>query len=74
MWRVEVFMPIKIESGIPMPAKFPFAEMKVNDSFLVPESTSKNVVGVYARRHAIKTGMKFTVRKTPEGYRCWRIE
>ena len=67
-------MSIKIESGIPMPAKFPFAEMKVGDSFLVPEGTSKNVVGVYARRHAIKTGTKFTIRKTPEGYRCWRIE
>jgi hypothetical protein len=67
-------MSIKIESGIPMPAKFPFAEMKVGDSFLVPESTSRNVVTVYARRHAIKTGMKFTIRKTSEGYRCWRIE
>ncbi len=67
-------MTIKIESGIPMPAKFPFAEMKLGDSFLVPESTSRNVVTVYARRHAIKTGMKFTIRQTPEGYRCWRIK
>lgn len=67
-------MTIKIEPGIPMPAKFPFAEMKVGDSFLVPAKASKNTVAVYATRHARKTGTKFTVRKTPEGYRCWRIE
>ena len=65
---------IKIESGIPMPAKFPFAEMKVGDSFLVPEGMNKSTVAVYANRHAKKTGTKFTVRKTAEGYRCWRIE
>jgi hypothetical protein len=66
---------IKIESGIPMPAKFPFAEMKVGDSFLVPEGMNKSTVAVYANRYAKKTGYaKFTVRKTAEGYRCWRIE
>jgi len=67
-------MTIKIESHIPFPAKFPFAEMKVGDSFLVPVGTHKNTVAVYATRYARKTGTKFTVRKTPEGYRCWRIE
>ena len=65
---------IKIESGIPFPAHIPFADMKVGDSFLVPEGISKSTVAVYANRYAKKTGTKFTVRKTPEGYRCWRIE
>ena len=65
---------IKIESGIPMPAKFPFAEMKVGDSFLIPAGVNKGTVAVYANRYAKKTGTKFTTRKTPEGYRCWRIE
>lgn len=66
---------IKIESGIPMPTKFPFAEMKVNDSFLIPAGVNKGTVAVYATRHAKKTGYaKFTIRKTAEGYRCWRIE
>jgi len=68
-------MTIKIESGIPMPAKFPFAKMLIGDSFLVPESISKSTVAVYATRYAKKTGYaKFTFRKTPDGYRCWRIE
>ena len=67
-------MTIKIESGIPMPAKFPFAEMKVGDSFLVPDGTNRSTVAVYANRHGKKTGTKFTLRRTPEGIRCWRIE
>jgi hypothetical protein len=67
-------MTIKIESGIPMPAKFPFAKMKIGDSFLIPVGVNKSTVSVYANRHAKKTGTKFTVRKTPDGYRCWRIE
>ena len=65
---------IKIESGIPMPAQFPFAEMRVNDSFLLPEGTKRLTVAVAAGRYAKKTGTKFTTRKTAEGYRCWRIE
>ena len=67
-------MTIKIESNIPMPTRFPFADMKVGDSFLAPEGTNKSLVAVYASRHAKKTGTKFTVRRTPEGIRCWRIE
>ena len=67
-------MTIKIESHIPMPTKYPFPAMKVGDSFLLLGSTKKATVAVAANRHAKKTGTKFTVRQTPEGYRCWRIE
>jgi hypothetical protein len=67
-------MTIKIESGIPMPAKFPFADMRVNDSFLLLGNTKRATVAVAAARYAKKTNKKFTVRQTPEGYRCWRIE
>jgi hypothetical protein len=67
-------MTIKIESGIPMPNKYPFFKMRVGDSFAVPKGVDRTAVAVSALRHARKTGTKFTVRKTPEGYRCWRIE
>ena len=66
---------MKVESGIPIPAKYPFAEMKVNDSFAVPPKINRSAVNVSAMRYGRKHGMKFTVRLTKDGtLRCWRIE
>lgn len=66
---------MKVESNIPLPAKYPFAEMRVNDSFAVPASVSRSTVNVAAMRFGRKYGMKFTVRLTKDGtLRCWRIE
>ena len=68
-------MTIKIESDIPIPTKYPFAQMKVNDSFAVPANTNRSAINVSAMRFGRKHGMKFTVRRTVDGtLRCWRIE
>jgi hypothetical protein len=67
---------MKIEKGIPIPKKFPFAGMKVGDSFLVPKGANRAAVSVAAMRYGRKHGMKFTVRQTEPGgksFRCWRI-
>ena len=75
-------MTLKIESGIPVPesrrpliGNFPFADMKVGDSFSLNgmrPSTIGYVAAVFARRQEPK--WKLTVRKTVNGHRCWRIE
>lgn len=70
---------IAIESGIPIPKEkmagpaYPFAKMKVGDSFLVPHSRAsamKAAKQYYQSRHSAK----FTVRKVAEGTRVWRTQ
>jgi len=64
---------VKVESGIPMPQRYPFKDMQVGDSFAVPPQAKRPSVTVAAKRFGDKHGMKFTIRKTPDGFRCWRI-
>lgn len=70
-----------IESNIPAPtsrhsgwSKYPYAQMKVGDSFAV-DGASRDLVAnsacAFVRRHQKK--WRFSVRKTSTGYRCWRI-
>ena len=71
---------IRVESSHPMPRgtgkgarKYPWLELDIGQSFLFPKFISDGGVSsavVYASK---AYGLKFTVRKTPEGYRCWRI-
>lgn len=67
---------IVVERGIPVPTRYPFAEMAVGDSFLVPAHVKRSAVSVSALRYGKANGGKrFTVRKTQEGaLRCWRIK
>lgn len=66
---------MKIEKGIPHPrSRFPFQEMEVGDSFLIPQEVPRMTVCVAAHRFGKDKGLKFSVRMTPEGYRCWRIK
>jgi hypothetical protein len=69
---------IKIDKNVPMPItnrrKYPFADLAVEDSFLFPEGTTVNAAHSAAGQYARRNGVKFTVHRTPEGYRCWRIE
>lgn len=68
---------IKIEKGVPFYAfsgyaRYPFKVMEVGDSFFVPVNMRSRVVSAsswYGRHH----NMKFSVRKTEQGFRCWRI-
>jgi hypothetical protein len=64
---------MKIEKNIPLPIKYPFAQMEVGDSFLLPEGMKRNAASVAAMRYGNPLGRRFTIRKTPEGFRCWRV-
>jgi hypothetical protein len=74
---------IPIDRGIKMPAgirgkrkyHFPFREMEIGDSFLVPESSRISSFWATAARMGKLTGMRFATR--PWGghrYRCWRVK
>ena len=73
---------IQIDKNVPLPKKangrldhkYPFRQMKVGDSFLYPEGVSPTAAYHVARYHSLKMQVQFTVRKTPEGFRCWRVE
>jgi hypothetical protein len=65
---------IKVESNRPLPVKFPFEQMQIGDSFMVPEGVTRAAVSVAAWRYGKAHGKKFTVRKTPEGFCCWRVK
>jgi len=71
----------KIEKGIPLPVRsnewmilYPFKQMKVGDSFLVPygetaQATVKKRVMASSRRYK---PMKFVSKLLDEGVRVWR--
>lgn len=79
----------EIETNIPVPGpikrEYPFAKLKVGESFLEPEGTDglplrdlQNRLLCCARRYkrSSKTAAKkdFTTRTVPAGIRCWRIK
>lgn len=79
----------KIESGVPMPDKnhrsaiYPFAQMKVGDSFLYSDVYSQRLqMRAYSaarnwKSHSNIEGVKdwvFTTRKVDNTIRIWRIK
>lgn len=66
----------EIEKKIPVPGSplsiYPFKQMEVGDSFLVP-GNNRTAVSVAMTRTALGTTKKFTSRKTAEGIRVWRV-
>lgn len=69
---------VKIDKNVPLPAHhlqiYPWREMEVGDSFLVPTDTKSASLRVIASRNGRELGRTFSVRKTPEGFRCWRVK
>lgn len=69
----------EIEKGIPVPQfKYPFRDMKIGDSFLVPCDKSEVKV-VRNRLVSAACGLKprdakFSCRTVAGGVRCWRIK
>lgn len=53
------------------PAKYPFNEMQVGESFLFDISLGRNAYS-YALQ-ASKNGKRFKAHKTAQGWRCWRV-
>lgn len=71
-----------IEKDIPMPKKlygkgkeliYPFLQMEIGESFLVPQKKAKSVTQT-AYYFTKKTGKKFATRKVEGGKRVWRLE
>ena len=70
----------KIDKNVPMPkgvrgpgkTKYPWREMEIGDSFLLPaECKYPDQFAGSPNKHMAP--LRFAVRKTPEGYRLWRI-
>ncbi len=71
----------KVESGIKVPksrSRYPFAAMRIGDSFLVPCGGSTSREGCVARSASHSAGkrykMKFASRQCDNGVRIWRVE
>jgi hypothetical protein len=74
-----------LETGVPVPpratfgqkrgSKYPFADMEVGNSFLVPEGiksqTIRSAIGAFNKTNKDR---KFAVRVTDAGTRVWRTE
>lgn len=82
-------MPYKVDSGVKKSsaskgkAKYPFADMGVNDSFFVPSSdSSPQSVLQSAYQYGVRSGKKFSGERREEavgnkkvkGVRIWRVE
>lgn len=65
---------MKIEKNRPLPSKYPFGDMEVGDSFVLPKDIKRQTVSVAAMRYGRQTGKTFTIRKVPEGFCCWRLK
>lgn len=64
---------IKIDKGVPLPPRGnglfdAMRAMQVGDSFLVPDE-AVNTVRTLA---GAQINGKFSIRRTPDGHRCWR--
>lgn len=76
----EVTEKFKIEKNVPIPPKnrngvgpkYPWPDMKVNDSFFAPDRKIQNFSAprLYARKH----NMKFKCRTVDGGVRVWRVK
>lgn len=87
--KVAADRPIRIEKGVKIPAllrqrgpiRFPFADMEVGNSFLVPATPDvikKAMHRVYQQsvrfRKEFGSEYEFTMRKVDGGVRCWRTK
>lgn len=70
----------EIEQNVALPKgkdsfyyKYPFRKMQVGDSFSVLETEVTTVRGS-AYAFASRNKVKLSIRKTKDGYRCWRLK
>lgn len=71
---------VKIEKGIPLKKyggsifrKYPFNEMDPGDSFALGDGMDVTKVRYAAAAYGDRYQRKYAVRKTENGYRCWRV-
>jgi hypothetical protein len=70
---------IKIDKNIPYKGskvEYPFELMKKGDSFLLPDDSKLPNCRMMASKFSQKKDktIKFSIIKTSEGYRCWRVK
>ena len=66
---------MKIDKDIPHPKRlqFPLDEMDIGDSILLKDVTIDSVRStIYA--YGQRNNITFSILKTKDGYRCWRIK
>ena len=67
-------MKIVVDKAVPLPRRYPFADMEPGDSFAVPPEIKRTAINVAALRYGRKHKMKFTIRLTDDRtLRCWRV-
>jgi hypothetical protein len=72
--------PYRIEKDIPIPpqkrrSRYPFEDMAVGDSFIVPVSKRNSLAGSISRfQNFIDSSKEFTYRQMDDGYRVWRTK
>lgn len=59
--------------GTPGGSKYPFAKMKVGDSFSGIGSLEAVRAAVSRRQIRCNKLVRFSVQKTTAGFRCWRV-
>jgi hypothetical protein len=71
----------KVDKGVPLPknigrklTKYPWHEMKVGDSFLVPTELALSLAANIAYRNRKFPEIKFVQRRVQGGYRVWRMK
>lgn len=70
----------EIDKGIPIPprscaSKYPWADMKVGDSFFVPGNKTRcEAVQAAAKYRSQRTAEKYVTRTKPNGVRVWRAK
>ena len=72
MIEIDKNIPVPLYSGRGGPAKYPWRQMDVGDSFFVA-NIKANTVSAAARLVGKRMGASFTVRKVDGGVRAWRI-
>jgi hypothetical protein len=70
---------LKIEHGVPAPSpkgKFAglIAQMKVGDSILFPPEGKRSAYNAVHFANKTMHGRRYLSRRTPDGYRVWRIK
>lgn len=68
----------KIEKNIPIASKnsYPFADMEIGDSFLIPVTDDKKIGYIRAQINGVKKkypGKAITTRKEETGLRVWLL-
>ena len=73
MFRIDKNIPVPLTSGMGRPTIYPFADMAVGDSILVPVNKAGGA-RVSAYYHGKIHKKKFTAQRVADGYRIWRVK